>query len=385
MELSAQEQIKKIISESKEILLISDAKRGADSVASILSFQLALAKLNKKATAVAQISSASPELKFLPGFATIQQDLRGAKDFIISLDISHTKVEQFKYKIKDKKLNIYITPSGGYFEPHDVETKKGKSKFDLIIVLNTPALESLDELYKKNAEIFYESPLINIDCHSSNENFGEINLVEITASSTSEILFQLLRALEEKIIDENIATNLLAGIISQTNNFQAASTNPKTFMAAAKLVALGAKRAAIIQNLYKKRTLANLHLWGRALARLKSGLNEKVIWTVLSRLDFEKSHSTLTDTGRILGDLKNNTLRADIIFLLAEEKTKLIQVKLQRVNKNLDLGALKSALLTKNFQEIKTQDDLLTLSVPTDLLAAEKIVLDETKRILTPA
>lgn len=382
MELSPQEQIKKIIGESKEVLLISDAKRGPDSIASLLAFQRALEKVDKKAIGVAQINKTYQNLKFLRGFENIQKDLKGAKDFIISLDISQTKVEQFRYKVKQNKLNIYITPSGGYFEPHDVKTKKGKSKYDLIIMLNTPALESLNSLYQKNAEIFYESPLVNIDCHSSNENYGEINLVEITASSTSEILFGVLNKLQENIIDQDIATSLLMGIIARTNNFQALNTTPRTFVSAAKLVDLGARREKIIQSLYKTRTLANLHLWGRALARLKSAVNDRIVWSILSHVDFEKSKSTPSDAERIINDLKNNTLHAEIIFLLAEEKAKQIHLKIQRVNQNINLTVLKETLLSKNFKEEKSQANLLSFTASEDLLSLEKTILQEIKKIL---
>ncbi len=362
MELTPEEQIKKIIKQSKEALLVTDGSEDIDSLASLLAFHLALKKLDKTTTPVAKLGSSSKNLEFLPGFSKIQTNLKGAKDFIISLDISHAKVGQFKYNIKKDKLNIHITPKRGHFEPHDVKIKKGKSKYDLIVVLNTPTLENLNLLYQENAELFYESPLINIDCHSSNENFGEINLVKITASATAEILFSFLKSLDPEIISEDIATCLLTGIISKTNNFQNLKTTPQTFIAAAKLIELGAERELIIQNLYKTRSLSNLHLWGRTLARLKTNLNQKLVWSLLSQADFEKSESTIQDIERIINELKNNTIKADIIFLLAEKKPSLIYLEIKKLNKNIDLQSLKEKLAAYGFKEEKTQDDLILLS-----------------------
>lgn len=384
MELTPQEQIKKIIEKSKEILLIAAGKTNLDSVASLLAFHLFLKKLNKKSEPIAEIDS-TKNLDFLPSLQEINPDLEGAKDFIISLDISRTKVDQFKYNIEKNQLNIYITPRGGYFEPHDVETKKGKSKYDLIIILNTPALENLGKLYEENAEIFYESPLVNIDYHSANENFGEINLVNLTSSSTAEILFSLFQNWDEKIIDQDIATCILTGIIAETHSFQTYNTTPNTFNIAAKLVNLDAQRETIIQNLYKKRPLSSLKLWGRTLARLKSAANQKIIWSLLSQIDFEKSESTIEQTNQILEELKNNTTTPEIIFLLAQEKPNLIHLKIKRGNKNINLGSVRDLLLPEGFEEKATREDLISLvKKEGNLKDLERIVLDKVKKVLPP-
>jgi len=378
MELTPEEQIKKIIKQSKEALLVTDGSEDIDSLASLLAFHLALKKLGKKTMPIAKLGSSSKNLEFLPGFSKIQTNLKGAKDFIISLDISRAKVGQFKYNIKKDKLNIHITPKEGHFDPSDVKTKKGKSKYDLIVVLNTPTLENLNLLYQENAELFYESPLINIDCHSSNENFGEINLVKITASATAEILFSFLKSLDHKIISKDIATCLLTGIISKTNNFQNLKTTPQTFIAAAKLIELGAERELVIQNLYKTRSLSNLHLWGRTLARLKTNLNQKIVWSLLSQADFERSESTIQDIERIINELKNHTIKADIIFLLAEKKPSLIYLEIKKLNKNIDLQSLKKKLAAYKFKEEETQGDLILLSTKQGTLTElEQGILEE--------
>ena len=378
------EQIKKIIKQSKEALLVTDIKEDADSLSSLLAFHLALKKLNKKTAPVTQLKPAAKNLDFLPGFAEIQTDLKGAKDFIISLDVSHAKVGQFKYNIKKDKLNIYITPKNGHFEPSDVKTKKGKSKYDLIVVLNTLGLENLNALYQENAELFYESPIVNIDCHSANENFGEINLVDITASGTSEILFALLKSMGDNIIDEDIATCLLSGIISKTNNFQNLKTTPNTFITAAKLIDLGARRELIIQNLYKTRSLANLHLWGRALARLKTSLDRKIVWSLLSQADFEKSESTIRDIKQIINELEKNTAKANLIFLLAEEKPNVLYLEIKKINKNIDLKLLKEKLTAQGFKQEKEQDDLVLLSTKQGSLAdLEQKILKELEKTVS--
>lgn len=382
MELTPQEQIKKIVAPSKEILLIAEARNSIDSLSSLLAFHLFLNKIGKKNDPIAQMEKMK-DLDFLPAFSTLKSNLKGAKDFIISLDISRTKVEQFKYNIKDNKLNIYITPSNGCFEPRDIETKKGKSKYDLIITLSTPALEKLGSLYEENAEIFYESPLVNIDCHPNNENFGEINLVELAVSSTSEILFSLFQTFDSKNITPEIATCLLAGIIDITESFQAQNTTPAAFTTAAKLVEMGANREMIIHHFYKTRPLSHLRLWGRTLARLKTAADQRVIWSLLSPVDFEKSKSEASHLDQILSDLKNNTAKSEIVFLLAEDKPNSFHLKIKKVNKNIDLNNLEKILKEQGFQAKENPEDAIAFTKNEGILAnLEQDILNAIKGTL---
>jgi len=382
MELTPREQIKKIIEQSKEILLVAQTEDNMDNAASLLGLHLFLDGCRKKNTAVV---CNDPKIKnFLPGVSDLRTDLKGAKDFIISLDISRTKVDQFKYNIKDNRLNIHITPRNGYFQAHDVEMKKGKSKFDLIIALGAASLEKLGELYSENSEIFYEAPIINVDYRSSNEKFGEINLIEKTASSVAEILFGLCKDLAADKIGAEIATCLLAGIIHATNSFQSANATPSAFIAAAKLVEAGADQEKVIRGLYRTQSLSHLRLWGRTLARLKTALEQRIVWSLLSPLDFEKSKSKISDLDEIINAVQKNIAKAEIIFLLAEEKAANCYLKIKRAHKNIDLDGLNKALAEKHFQAAKSsKNDLITFTKKQGSLAGlEKDVLEIIKKVL---
>jgi len=382
MELTPREQIKKIIKQSKEILLVAETKDNMDNIASLLGLHLFLDKFGKKNTAVSCDNQKTKD--FLPGVSDLRTDLKGAKDFIISLDISRTKVDQFKYNIKDNKLNIHITPRNGYFQAHDVEMKKGKSKFDLIIALGAASLENLGEIYSQNAEIFYEAPIVNIDYRASNEKFGEINLIETAASSVAEIIYSLFADPEAPKIDQDIATCLLAGIIHATNSFQGASTTPSAFTVAAKLVEAGADREKIICGLYRTQSLSHLRLWGRTLARLKTGLRQRIAWSLISPLDFEKSKSKISDLDEIINAVKNNIAKAEIVFLLAEEKPASFYLKIKRARKNIDLDGLAKILIEKNFQAEKSgsNEAIAFIKKQGSLAELEKDALEAVKKIL---
>ena len=94
-------------------------------------------------------------------------------------------------------------------------------------------------------------PIVNLDFHRSNENYGAINLIEPTASSLSEMLVALAESLQNGIVDEEIATALLTGLMASTDRFTAAHTTAKSLTVAAQLMAAGAKQPTIVRSLFR--------------------------------------------------------------------------------------------------------------------------------------
>jgi phosphoesterase RecJ-like protein len=189
---------------------------------------------------------------------------------------------------------------------------------DLIFVAGAKSLEDLGKLYEQNTDLFFESPKINIDNHSDNEYFGQINLVDIAVSSTAELLAELLQKFEQQLLDEDIATCLLLGIISETRSFQHVQTTPKAFLKASELVALGARQQEIVKNIYKTKSLPLLKLWGRALARMKILEEQKVVYSVLSPTDFERAAAGEEELLPVLAEFVDNISGYKIIGILAE-------------------------------------------------------------------
>ena len=89
--------------------------------------------------------------------------------------------------------------------------------FDLVITLDCSDLERLGHLAQIRR--FGDSPLLNIDHHLTNLNFGDVNLVDAYASSTAEIVFRLLEYMAVPL-DTAIATGLLTGIVTDTRGFR---------------------------------------------------------------------------------------------------------------------------------------------------------------------
>jgi len=305
MSLPPQEQLKKFINESKEALIMIPENPGADAVGSAWAFYYFLEKLGNSPT-IAFSNNLSPKYGFLPKPERILTDISGSRDFVLSFDTSRNKITNFRHEEKDGRFNIYLTPEKGSIDPRDFSFILAKFKYDLVIVLDCQDLEKLGRLYNSNTDLFFEVPVVNIDYRSDNDNFGQINLVDVTASSCSEIVLKNLKNINAPLVDKNISTCLLAGIIGATDSFQKKNTTPRALSAAAELMDGGADQQEIIRWLYKTQSLHTLKLWGRVMAKINWDQETKTVWSPLSVEDFVQSRSSVMDLPLILEKLQEN-------------------------------------------------------------------------------
>jgi bifunctional oligoribonuclease and PAP phosphatase NrnA len=128
--------------------------------------------------------------------------------------------------------------------------------------------------------------VIDVDHHHDNSRFGAINLVVADASSTAEIVRDLLGELGVELTPE-IAEALYIGLVTDTGRFQYSNTTPKALRLGAELIEAGADVHGIFQQVYENVKFAKLKLVGRALehARLLDG--GRVVVSYLLRSDFE--------------------------------------------------------------------------------------------------
>jgi phosphoesterase RecJ-like protein len=318
--LTQEQQIFEQIKKAENILITFRKTWNGDSVASALAMYLFLKKLDKQVDIVAEKFDQSNLYSFLPSYSEIKNSVENLRQFIISLDITNTKVNQIKYKVEDNTLNFIISPKDGFFDHDDISSRSSGFKYDLIIVLDTPDLEFLGKIYDNDTEFFYSTPIINIDHHGSNEEFGQINQIDLTAVSTSEILFSIFNKYSRDTIDDDIATCLLAGMISKTRSFKTPNITPAALSAAAQLVSMGARREEIVNHLYRSRPLSVLKLWGRVLARLSGAMEEKFVWSVITEEDFAKTETSADDLGEVIDELIVNMPEVKVIALIYEKK-----------------------------------------------------------------
>lgn len=248
-EPTPRQQASEALRQAESILVTTAQHPTVDQTAAAIAMAMVLRKIGKKATAV--ISDSLPQTTAWMPTSELATGLSGSRDFILKVDLAKAEVDKLKYTIEEGKLNIHVSPFKGGFAPSDVSFGYGNYHYDLIVVLGVPARSRLDRIFETNPELL-EVPIINLDFHRSNENYGAVNVIEPAAASLSEILLAMGESLQQGVVDEQIATVMLAGIMSATERFTAVHTTSKSLTVAAQLMAAGANQPAVVKGLYRR-------------------------------------------------------------------------------------------------------------------------------------
>lgn len=319
--LEIEQQITTLLQHHHNILICLPAKPSTDAIASGLGLYHVLQKLGKTTRVVASQFALPQTHRFLPKSDEIKHELTALRKFIITLNTSETKVADLQYDVKDNQVNIYVSPKNGYFSARDISTSSSSYEYDLIIVIDSRDLDSLGKIFEDNAEFFYHTPIVNIDHHPGNEQFGQVNLVTITATSVSEIVFELIQHLDSgHLLDEYIATNLLTGIISKTKSFKTTSVTPRSLAIASHLISSGARREDIVKNLYQTKSIQTLQLWGKILGQLQSDPTHHLVWSTVHESDFLQTNTTSADLAAIIDELIISTPEAENVYIVYEHR-----------------------------------------------------------------
>ncbi|MBI4276226.1 hypothetical protein HY629_00065 [Candidatus Uhrbacteria bacterium] len=297
-------QIREQFARSQSILIALRKHWDGDALASALALAWHLESQGKTVTIVADGFVFPKQFRFLkPEDGLFLSALRQLRKFIVSVDMARAKVAEFSYSVEGDHMHIYLTPEEGMFEPADVTTKSAGFRYDCIVTLGVPDLPSLGTTYDAQAEFFYTTPVVNIDHHAGNEHYGQMNHVDIVATTTAEALAVLCKETLGGIVNERCATAFLTGIIAGTKSFRSAAITPRCLQVVGDLIARGADREAIMQNLYRTRALTTLKLWGRVLTRIQESPEHKLIWSTITAEDLASTHASPNDATDVIDEL----------------------------------------------------------------------------------
>jgi phosphoesterase RecJ-like protein len=141
-------------------------------------------------------------------------------------------------------------------------------------------------LLRSNSHGFPENiTRVNIDHHQDNPGFGEMNLVDATAASTTAILHEVLKA-GSIAIDAEVATGLYVGLVTDTGRFQYSNTTASAHRIAAELQEAGVDVSWVYREVYESTPLPKLLLLERALRNLEVRLGGALVVSWLGNDDF---------------------------------------------------------------------------------------------------
>jgi phosphoesterase RecJ-like protein len=145
--------------------------------------------------------------------------------------------------------------------------------------------------------------VLNVDHHHDNTRFGDVNLVVADASSTGEVLRDVIRELGVELTPE-LAEPLYIALVTDTGRFQYSNTTPKSLRLAAELVEAGADIHAVFQQVYESVEFAKLKLRARALEHARVLEGGRIVVSDLLRTDFDDVGAPEQYSEGIIDDLR---------------------------------------------------------------------------------
>ena len=179
--------------------------------------------------------------------------------------------------------------------------------------------------------------VINVDHHASNDGYGTAACIDRSAAATSEVIARLLAELGCPA-DRDMATLILAGILHDTDGLRVPETSASTLRLTADLVEAGADIAAVTRELFGRRPLAALHLWGRVASRLETSIEGRVVIGTLTSGMLTATGAALLDA-EDLPELIASAQGAEIALLLRQLGPKETRVSI-RTSGGVDAAAL---------------------------------------------
>ncbi len=224
---------------ARRIVILTHIAPDADAIGGLLSLGAALRALGK--TVVMACSDPVPErYAMLPGSAEIANQIEGTFDLLVSLDCSD-------------------------------ERRMGR-------------------LYRP--ESWRHLPRVNIDHHISNTRFGSINWVDPEAVATCELVLELIDRLGAPL-DTATATCLLYGIVGDTLALRTPNVSPMLLAKIIRLMHMGALLHQAVADLFQRRPLGQLAVWGLALSRMT--IEGQLAWVAISAQERQRCGYPSTD------------------------------------------------------------------------------------------
>ena len=275
---------------AQHVLLIPHRYPDSDSLGGALVFYEWLEQANIKATMYCA-TEINPNISFLPGYNLVSESIPDNIDTVCVFDSGDA---QFAY------------------------------------------LPEILSRFKKRPTV------ISIDHHVSNDMYGDINLVVPTCPSTTALSYQFFKH-HNIHITHTMATNMLAGLVTDTGIFSNPATNIEAIEIGADLMNAGARIENVVSSLMRIKPIGAFKLWGRALSRIEKHPTHDIAYTVITQKDHEDCHVTKNDIAG-LANFLNSVADCAVTLILKETEEGNIKGSLRTTRKNIDVSKFATAL-----------------------------------------
>jgi bifunctional oligoribonuclease and PAP phosphatase NrnA len=186
--------------------------------------------------------------------------------------------------------------------------------------------------------------ILNIDHHHDNTMFGTLNLVDVEASCTAEIIWRLAKLLDLRITRE-IATALYVGLVTDTGKFMYENTDPDSHRMAADLIEAGVSVDEIYRRLYERVPIEKAKLVARAIEKIERFDDGRLALTYISREDYAATGASDLLTEGIIDHVRalDGTVVAGVIRDKTEGGRTARKVSLRSSDGAVDVSAIARA------------------------------------------
>ncbi|WP_372712589.1 bifunctional oligoribonuclease/PAP phosphatase NrnA [Ilyobacter sp.] len=200
----------------------------------------------------------------------------------------------------------------------NIKNVESKYKFDLVICLDSANKERIGSVERLIGE---DSYIINIDHHTSNTEYGDINCIE-NISSTSEIIYKFIKKMDIEI-DTVIGEAIYTGVVNDTGNFAHSNVTKDTFLLASDLLEKGVDNSKIVREFYNSKSMSTLRLMGKALEDMIYVPEKKLVHLFISQ-DTLKELGAKREESEGLVELINSYEGSEVsLFMREDEKGKI--------------------------------------------------------------
>lgn len=247
MDPVVKQQAAERIRQANDILVTVSANPSVDQLAACIGMSLLLTKLGKHSTAI--FSGTVPStLEFLQPEKTIEHNIDNLRDFIISLDKS--KADKLHFKVEDNVVRIYITPYKTALGQKDLTYSQGEYNVEVVLALGVQNRGQVDTALSAHGRILHDATIIAVTAGAGKpSDVGQINWQDPTASSLCEMMMSISESFGSGLIDAQMATAFLTGIVAETERFRNNKTSPRVMTMSAQLMAAGANQQLIASKL----------------------------------------------------------------------------------------------------------------------------------------
>ncbi len=179
--------------------------------------------------------------------------------------------------------------------------------------------------------------IVNVDHHLSNSLFGDINVIDDSASAVGQMVLEMLEDFGWEITP-TIATNLYTALLTDTGGFRHENTTPKALEDAARLARHGADPGYIATMVYKSRPLTTLRLQALSVASMQVEMGGRLAWAKVTRRMLKEADAVMSESEGII-DTLNSIAGLDVAILFKEVSGTLTKISV-RSRGSIDAASL---------------------------------------------